>query len=205
MSLPSFTFVLICLRGIISHTQKLTNRAEARMRLKTFGHVTFDGALQVDCMSPEESDGDDTRPSDILRIRRLPWRSSRLQRFFSILDNEEALDKSQKPKRGSGKKERSLGPPKEGFFVPPKGVASWMISRRWINISLTAHPDLPDALKNIVVDPPGFDWDYFRDLGGESEDDELHTIQDLNLQNGHYNSHGDPSNTSSLHNALASG
>ena len=147
------------------------------MKLEIFEHVTFDGALQLECMSSEESDNGDesaetSNLSGILRLRGLPWRSSRLQRFYSALDDDERLEK---PKRGMGKKERYRGPNKEGFFIPPKGVASWMISKRWMRSSQTKHPDLPDVLKKIVVDPPGFDWDHFLTLGEETDLDEIHT------------------------------
>jgi hypothetical protein len=157
-------------------------------------------------MSSEESDFEDdtpgsSRPSGILRTRGYSWRSSRLQRFYSTLDDEEKADRSMKPKRGVGKKERCTGPPKDGFHIPPKGVASWMISRRWINAAQATHPDLTDVLKKIVVDPPGFDWNQFHALGEESEDsdDDHHTTQDLDSQNPqqHY-----PNSNSSLNYAL---
>jgi hypothetical protein len=147
------------------------------MKLDIFDHVIFDGALQVECMSSEESDNDDesakaSSQAGVLRVRGLPWRSSRLQRFYGALDDGEKAEKIQRPKRGLGKKERYRGPNKEGFFIPPKGVASWMISKQWLRLSQTKHPDLLDVLKKIVVDPPGFDWDRFHVLGEETDEDE---------------------------------
>ena len=152
------------------------------MNLEVFEHVTFDGALQLECMSSEESDSDEESAGGshpgFLRIRGQAWRSTRVRKFFNRLDDEEKEEMRQrpKPKRGSGKKERIRGPDKEAFHLPPKGVASWMISRRWMTVALRKHPDLPDVLKKTVVDPPGFDWDGFRVLGQESDDEESSNI-----------------------------
>ncbi|EMD40805.1 hypothetical protein CERSUDRAFT_149244 [Gelatoporia subvermispora B] len=159
---------------------KLHNRSETRKRLENFSHPTFDGALQQDCMSSEESCDEHIGPMtrsgtrekvQVLRIRGLPWRSMRLQRFFAILDAEESADRSTKPRRGSGRKERCIGPLKEGLMLPPKGVASWMVSRRWIQGILAARPDIAAALQEIIIDPPGFDWGTFFALGAESDDE----------------------------------
>ncbi|EDR12809.1 uncharacterized protein LACBIDRAFT_311674 [Laccaria bicolor S238N-H82] len=159
-------------RHVSRRKVKLNNRAEARMKLPTLEHVTFDGALQIECMSSEESDVEQDpsgTPSLLLRTHGYAWRSTRLLRFYHILDEEEQNDKSSKPKRGVGKKERFVGPTKEGFHLPPKGVATWMISRRWIHSAQVKHPDLHEALKNLVIDPEGFDWNRFDLLGHESE------------------------------------
>jgi len=126
--------------------------------------------LQVECMSSEESDFEDDVP--ILRTRTYPWRSSRLIRFYGTLDEEEKADKADKPKRGVGKKERRTGPPKDGFYLPPSGVASWMISKRWLAATQAAHSDLPDVLSRLLDDPPGFDWNEFHDLGDESDEEQ---------------------------------
>lgn len=172
------------------------------MKVDTFEHVTFDGALQLECMSSEESDQDASAPSPgMLRTRGFLWRSSRLTRFYGTLDDEEKADKFYKPKRGLGKKERRTGPPKEGFHLPPKGVATWMISRRWVKASQMQYPDLPEVLAKLVLDPPGFDWNQFDALGEESDisGDELQTMD------GHH-SYAPPqhltSSTSSLNYAL---
>lgn len=146
------------------------------MNLEMFEHVTFDGALQLECMSSEESDSDEESAGGshpgFLRVRGQAWRSTRLRNFFTRLDDEEKAEKRQKPKRGSGKKERVRGPDKETFHLPPKGAASWMISKRWMTVSQRKHPDLHDVLKKTVIDPPGFDWDSFHPLGEESDDED---------------------------------
>lgn len=146
------------------------------MKLKAFEHVTFDGAMQVECMSSEESDIEtdpvSSQSSAILRSQGYAWRSTRLLRFFSALDEEEKEDISTKPKRGLGRKERRAGPPREEFCLPPQGIASWMISRRWYKASLNIYPDLPETLSKLVVDPLDFDWTDFHDLGEESADSE---------------------------------
>ncbi|EPQ59400.1 hypothetical protein GLOTRDRAFT_136278 [Gloeophyllum trabeum ATCC 11539] len=164
-------------RRLLRKKTKLANRSEMRSKISVFAHETFDGALQVECMSSEDSMDEDIRfgvprvqdKGQVLRIRGLLWRSSRLQRFFGVLDEEDKLDKTMKPKRGLGRKERCFGPPRDG--MPPKGVASWMISRRWLrNMELT-QPDFSQALKDVIVDVPGFNWEHFHDLGDESDDE----------------------------------
>lgn len=146
------------------------------MKLQAFEHITFDGALQLECMSSDESDFEmdlvSSQRSAILRSQGYAWRSTRLLRFFSVLDEEEKVDIGTKPKRGVGRKERRVGPPREEFCLPPQGIASWMISRRWRNASLNIYPDLPETLSKLVVDPPGFNWTHFHDLGEVSADSE---------------------------------
>lgn len=160
--------------------------------------------MQIECLSSEESDGDDNAPgfprgSGILIVRGLSWRSTRLQKFYSILDDEDKHNKSTKPKRG-GKKTRCLGPPKQGWYLPPKGVATWMISKKWMKVAEMGHPDLAEALAKIVEDSPGFDWSRFHALGEESEDEPLETRTTHN----HFVSHPENNTTtSSLTNALA--
>jgi len=187
---------------------KLNNRAETRMKLRAFEHVTFDGALQLECMSSEESDFEldpvSSQQSAILRSQGYAWRSTRLVRFFGVLDEEEKVDVSAKPKRrGVGRKERRVGPPREEFCLPPQGIATWMISRRWYRASRNTYPDLPETLNKLIVDPPEFDWTSFHDLGDEtagSEDEgegvqvqqqtfnpNLHSMN-IALQQNHYNS-----------------
>ena len=131
----------------------------------------------VECMSSEESCDEYSEPAhpsgaltkvQVLRRRGLPWRSFRLMRFYAHLDEEEQVERSFKLKRGIGRKERCIGPMKDGFYMPPKGVASWMVSQRWIRGMRIAHPDLLELLKDTVVDPPGFDWSKFGGLGEES-------------------------------------
>ncbi|KAH7887617.1 hypothetical protein F5I97DRAFT_1861597 [Phlebopus sp. FC_14] len=162
-------------RRLSRRKTKLSNRSHARNKIRAFEHVTFDGALQMECMSSEESefeeDHDNGSRSMFLRTRGLPWRSLRLQRLFDILDKEDRQDNAQKPRRGVGRKERYVGPPKEGLLLPPKGVASWMVSKRWLNVMRTSHVEVVGMLEDIVTDPVGFDWTQFHALGEESEDD----------------------------------
>lgn len=154
--------------------KKLANRSEARNKMAAFEHVTFDGALQIECMSEEESEWEEdtvtgTRTT-IFRIRGFPWRSLRLQRFFDALDEEDKVDNTQRPRRGVGRRERFRGPPQEGMLMPPKGAASWMIGRGWLRtMEEGTHGDVVGMLKEVVVDPAGFDWGEFEVLGGESE------------------------------------
>jgi hypothetical protein len=130
-------------------------------------------------MSSDESDmeSDAAHSSGVLRTRGCLWRSSRLKKFYFILDDEDKVDRLTKPKRGVGRKGRYPGPPKDGFHLPPKGVASWMISKRWIKASQMRYTDLSNALKKLVVDPAGFNWDQFDEVGDESGEDELQTFQ----------------------------
>lgn len=165
----------------------------------------------------DDDDGSINRSSTVYRIRGFPWRSARLRNFYTTLDEGEQADKVFRPRRGVGRKARRLGPPKDGFFMPPKGVASWMISRRWLNGLQMTNPELMGLLSDLVEDPPGFDWSQFLALGGEdSEDevvgdggnapgfDEIHSMgHGLDFTH-HYIPHSDNTiSTSSLHNALA--
>ncbi|KAJ7044497.1 hypothetical protein C8F04DRAFT_588509 [Mycena alexandri] len=163
-------------RHLARRKTKLSNRADARLKLDTFGHVIFDGAMQVECMSSEESDFDtDTehpRGSGPLQTRGYEWRSTRLLRFYAVLDEEDTADARARPKRGVGRRERFTGPHKEGFHLPPKGIASWMVSRRWVFTAQVVHPDLGDALKELVFDAPGWDWTRFGELGVETDNEE---------------------------------
>ncbi|KAJ7129511.1 hypothetical protein C8R44DRAFT_700337 [Mycena epipterygia] len=168
-------------RHMARRKTKLSNRADARIKLNTFEHVTFDGAMQVECMSSEESDFEvdaglsaTPRGSGPLRTRGYAWRSSRLLRFYAVLDIEDTADASARPKRGAGRRERFPGPHKDGFHLPPKGVASWMVSRRWLLSAQAEHPDLVNALKKLVFDAPGSDddWTRFSDLGPETDDED---------------------------------
>ncbi|KAG6821582.1 hypothetical protein H0H93_000091 [Arthromyces matolae] len=110
------------------------------------------------------------------------WRSSRLRRFYTILDEEERAGKSLMPKRGIGKKERYVGPDKE-FTLPPERVASWMISKRWIQASQVNYPDLLTTLAKRIENPPGFNWENFDMLGEESDEDEFHGMDRQNPMN----------------------
>ena len=145
--------------------------------------MTFDGALQLECMSSEESEEDEPGSppgmNSALHTRGYAWRSARLIRFYCHLDDEDRSDKSTKPKRGVGKRERRTGLPKEGFHPPPKGVATWMISRRWLDTARRERPDLSEMLSELVCDPPGFDWVQFHTLGLESDAEEGRNERDI--------------------------
>jgi hypothetical protein len=148
------------------------------MREKTpaFTHATFDGAMELDCMSSEESDDDSKQSSakdKVLIVRGIPWRSNRLLKFYSVLDEDDRLDKSTKPKRGSGRRGRNEGPPKDNLTFPPKGIGRWMISRRWLRNMQIAHPEVLQAVQELVYDPPGFDWTKFDALGYETDDERV--------------------------------
>jgi hypothetical protein len=152
--------------------------------------------MQIECMSSEESDFETDvdlsatpRASRPLQTRGYGWRSTRLLRFFAVLDVEDSAEASNRPKRGSGRRERFTGPHKEGFHLPPKGVASWMVSQRWMFAAQVEYPDVGNALEGLVMDVPGFDWSRFSELGNETEDEE--TVARMNYA------------TSSLHCALA--
>jgi hypothetical protein len=141
------------------------------MKVPTFGDVSFDGALQVECMSSEESDSGGNE--NLLHTHGYLWRSRRLLRFYGTLDEENRTDP--KPKRGLGKKGRVVGAPREGFHLPPKGVSSWMISKRWIKESMATYPELLNTLSSIVDDSGVLDWKQFQYLGEDSDTEETNT------------------------------
>lgn len=157
-----------------------------------FAHSTFDPALLPECMSSEEScdeyyhSPDHTHKSQLLLLTRSPaWRSSRLARFYALLDAEDAAEQYQLDSVGVGvssagnkarrlppRKERRVGPPKDGLVMPPQGVAPWMVSRRWVKETRESRPDLEAMLEGLIVhDTLGFEWDKFDVLGEESEDE----------------------------------
>jgi hypothetical protein len=144
-----------------------------RERTPAFAHATFNGAMELDCMSSEESD-DDSKPGAAKErtffVRGLPWRSNRLLKFYSVLDEDERLDKSMKPKRGLGRRDRNEGPPRDILTFPPKGIASWMVSRHWLRELQMTHPEVLQVVQELVYDPPGFDWTKFDALGYETDD-----------------------------------
>ncbi|KAI0832305.1 hypothetical protein BC628DRAFT_1485768 [Trametes gibbosa] len=154
---------------------KLSNRAEARKKLDPFAPPVFETALHQDCMSSEESDGEYTEDGEkvqAFRTRGPSWRSARLLRFFAILDNHDRVEKSLKPKRG-GRRVRREGPPKDDLFLPPRGVARWMVSRRWLQDTEAARPDLVETLRELIVDTVDEETEITRVLLGaeDSEDD----------------------------------
>jgi len=120
-------------------------------------------------MSSEESDYEtDTtgKQVSVLRTRGHAWRSQRLVRFYGILDES----MPNKIKRGVGKKERTCGPVKEEYdLLPPKRVASWMISKRWMKAAQSEHSDLPSVMGKLIEEPAGFEWCQLGILGEDSE------------------------------------
>ncbi|KAI6130396.1 hypothetical protein EDD16DRAFT_1541964 [Pisolithus croceorrhizus] len=152
-----------------------------RNQMSVFEHVTFDGALQLDCMSEDPTSGTRTV---VLRIRSCPWRSLRLQRFFDILDREDKVATAQKPRRGVGRKERYRGPSKEGFLLPPKVLLAGWSASGWMTMIQASHSEVLDKLKDI---PHMSEW--AEHIGDEME---------------HYTPHTDSVVSSSLQNALSS-
>lgn len=105
-------------------------------------------------MSSEESDGEYVENGDrvqTFQTRGPSWRSARLLRYYGVLDAHDRVEKSVKPKRGAARVRRE-GPPKDGLFLPPKGVARWMVSRRWLQEIETTRPDLVEVLRGLIVD-----------------------------------------------------
>jgi hypothetical protein len=162
-------------------------------------------------MSSEESDEDSKQGAmkeKALVVRGIPWRSNRLLKFYSVLDEDDRLDKTLKPKRGLGRRDRNEGPPKYSLTFPPKGIASWMISRRWLRDVQMAHPEVLRAVQELVYDPPGFDWTKFDALGYETEDERVAIDPNTVRHGAQFGSHSSafPNSTTSyaLVDALAS-
>ena len=153
-------------------------------------------------MSSEESSGEEPAPAgqgaetvQVFRTRGPAWRSARLRRMFALLDTQDKLDKSFKPKRGVGRRVRREGPLKEGLFLPPKGVVGWMVSQRWIRDMEVDRPDMRDILRDIIVDAQPEAEDTRLLLGPEMSDEEEVQTSTVN--------HPHVSDTSySLYNAL---
>ena len=171
--------------------------------MDAFAQPVFDAALQQECMSSEESDGeqpgDDGALLEVFRTRGLRWRSARLRRFYAVLDEQDRFEKSAKPKRGLGRRVRREGLPKDGLFLPPKGVARWMVSRKWIREMEAVRPDLADILRELIVEPAEPEAEDARTLLGpdEGSDDEAVQAQPQAVF------YGNVSDTSySLYNAL---
>ncbi|KAL0949389.1 hypothetical protein HGRIS_009453 [Hohenbuehelia grisea] len=156
-------------RRIARRKAKLSTRADTRVTIKAFDHVVFDGAFHIDCMSSEESEFEGNDQSDVFRTRGYAWRSTRLNQFYITLDEKDRHIQASKPKRGHNKKDRVPGPLKEDFQLPPKGVSTWMVSKRWISEAQQVHEDLLDALKRRIIDPAEVDESRFEMLGDDSE------------------------------------
>lgn len=107
----------------------------------------------------------------VLRIRKPPWRSLRLQRFYAMLDEEDLAEKSSKPKRGSGRIERTVGPDKDPSVPPPMGTSRWMVSKRWVRLIQCTRPTLVPVATALASAPDGFGGNECAILGNESDDD----------------------------------
>ncbi|KAH9918227.1 uncharacterized protein BXZ73DRAFT_92280 [Epithele typhae] len=168
-------------RRALRKKTKLGNRTDARTRLPAFAQPVFDSALQAECMSSEESDGAAPHPTDpsaepvpAFRTRGPPWRSSRLRRFYGILDDQDRVEKAAKPKRGAGRRVRRDGPPKDGLVLPPKSVVRWMVSKRWIREVEASRPEMLAIIEGHIVErtEPESELVYFM-LGPDDSDTEM--------------------------------
>ncbi|KZO98197.1 hypothetical protein CALVIDRAFT_535771 [Calocera viscosa TUFC12733] len=152
---------------------KLAHRVAARALVPALKDKAFDGALELGMMSSEsseseaegvedgENEDDDATPQKAFRIRGLPWRSQRLKSLYAALDMADEQELKNKPKRGTGRKERRAGPDKEGDdALPPKGLSGWMLSKRLRNAE---HVTLEDCDASMV------DWSKVPELGDESD------------------------------------
>lgn len=155
----------------------MKRRQDRRKKYNIFAHESFDAALKPEAMSSDES-GDDGTPNELV-VRGFPWRSTRLRNFYATLDADDATAEvvqindtlMSRPRRVVPRKERTDGPPKDGAELPPKGVARWMVSRRWIIEQLRTNPQAAELLTGLIMDFPDFNWEAFLDLGEESEDE----------------------------------
>ena len=125
----------------------------------------------------------------VFRTRGYAWRSKRLLRFYDILDEEVENPETNptstlKRRRGVGRRERRSGPVKEAFSLPPEGVLSWMLSKRWYRESKVKYPDFEALMGKLIASvrensnagtapsEGSSAWLGFRELGDESEDGE---------------------------------
>lgn len=196
-------FIPSKLRVDLPGSQKLELRTACRKKNETYSHPTFDGAFQLECMSSEESEdgsvsSDPPQPrssgrapkSAVIRVQGLGWRSSRLVKLYHILDEAGQNDPtlSSTLPRGDKGKQKMTGETKDtnkagAFVLPPKGVSLWMISRRWLGRANITHRDLPNLLKGLVVERPGFDWMLGTALLGhesETEEESRYRMQQYN-------------------------
>ncbi|KLO15883.1 hypothetical protein SCHPADRAFT_848902 [Schizopora paradoxa] len=157
---------------------KLANRVSTRELFEEYSNNFFDAAFQMECMSSEESSSDvedeevysdDDRPKGILNIRCLAWRSSRLQKLYELIDEREEFERSQKPRRGVGRKDRRFGQPKDGNPLPPTGVRKWMVSKKWFRESQSRSTHVANILKDSVLDDGEAAWMSLAPLGPESD------------------------------------
>jgi hypothetical protein len=161
---------------VVTLPQKLNNRVEARKRVNSFDHVTFDNAFHLECLSSEESDQEQIPSSSgcssalTLTIHPLPWRSARLIAFYALLDAQHLAHAQSQPKRGVGRKARIVGSPRAEDRMPPRGVRRWMVSKRWWTEMETRVGDLESLLEGPKENEVMIDWQAL-ELGSESEED----------------------------------
>jgi len=157
---------------------KLANRLSTRKLLSEYSASFFDAAFQMDCMSSEESSegeedeeagSDDDHPKGYLKIRCLAWRSSRLQKLYELVDEREEFERSQKPRRGIGRKDRRLGEPKDGNPLPPIGIFKWMVSKKWYRESQSHSTHVASLLQECVLEDGETAWMSLAPLGPESD------------------------------------
>ena len=80
-----------------------------------------------------------------------------------------------KKRKAAYRKERCLGPPKDGLILPPKGVSNWMVSQRWLReCELSGQRDVAEKVRDLVDDEDdgGLNWETFDALGSETEEEE---------------------------------
>jgi hypothetical protein len=154
-----------------------------------FTHETFDKALLIGCISSDESEEAETdaftattAAKPVLVSHPPPWRSKRLERFYALLDEASALrpESTANRPRGVERRARKRGPAKtgtgrqvQGLVLPPKGVASWMISKHWRRKATETLKHTRKLLPQLIQEDQAsnFDWDEFDLLGSESEED----------------------------------
>ena len=126
------------------------------------------------CDEKDGGSGEGGRPhskTKVLQIRRLPWRSLRLERLYAMLDEEDLADRNTKPRRGIGRIERIIGPDMDPSELPPMNASRWMVSKRWVRLIQHTCPKLVPVATALASAPDGFEGDEYAVLGNESDDD----------------------------------
>jgi hypothetical protein len=189
--------------------QRLKERTETRKHLSAFAHATFDSALQMRCISSDESNSDaencvseadaDARTAAFIS-HPPPWRSRRLGQLYKTLDEAATLnDKSSRTRaRGAGRRSRVAGAPRQapatsshGVVLPPAGLPSWMISKRWRKDASGRLKNAGRLLGAILQDrKDDFDWQTFDLLGSESESESEDASQPAHVEVASSNTNG---------------
>ncbi|KAL5530385.1 hypothetical protein ACEPAF_6643 [Sanghuangporus sanghuang] len=167
---------------------KLANRVTTRASLEQYNVPEFDLAFQLDCMSSEESSEEEAevisssagdKPSlGSLRIRILAWRSARLQELYRAVDEHEQYNRESKPKRGVGRRDRHLGPPKDGNPPPPMGTPRWMVSKKWLRQACGVNPQMATLVTPVDENTTR---NVLPVLGEESEDEREQQEQEQDI------------------------